>query len=97
MRMQCHLENLNENRYRKLPGHLGIVVTMRMDQSCSRDRGHRDAHGANGYLHAGTVVPWRIPVPVRMRSELLTILGATGFTTVEIKSNLWHSQRRKRV
>jgi uncharacterized protein (TIGR00369 family) len=72
---------------RKLPGHLGIIIT---EVSASRVSGElpvvESVMAPNGYLHAGTVVTL---------ADTLSGYGcvaalpkdAAGFTTIELKSN----------
>jgi 1,4-dihydroxy-2-naphthoyl-CoA hydrolase len=80
-------EAFNRAGARKLPGHLGITIT---DLSASRVGGELPVvefvMAPNGYLHAGTVVTL---------ADTLCGYGcvanlpaeATGFTTIELKSN----------
>ena len=72
---------------RKLPGHLGIIIT---EVTASRVSGElavvESVMAPNGYMHAGTVVTL---------ADTLSGYGcvanlpadATGFTTIELKSN----------
>src|SRR5258707_9037959 len=80
-------EAFNQAGARKLPGHLGILIT---EVSAARVSGELPVVEAvmapNGYLHAGTVVTL---------ADTLSGYGcvanlpadATGFTTIELKSN----------
>ncbi|HEX3396543.1 MAG TPA: PaaI family thioesterase [Steroidobacteraceae bacterium] len=80
-------EAFNRAGARKLPGHLGIVIT---EVSASRVSGElpvaESVMAPNGYLHAGTVVTL---------ADTLCGYGcvanlpadASGFTTIELKSN----------
>jgi uncharacterized protein (TIGR00369 family) len=80
-------ERFNSAGAHKLPGHLGIVIT---EVSASRVVGELPVVEAvmapNGYLHAGTIVTL---------ADTLAGYGcvanlpaeATGFTTIELKSN----------
>jgi 1,4-dihydroxy-2-naphthoyl-CoA hydrolase len=72
---------------RKLPGHLGIVIT---EVSDTRVAGElpvvESVMAPNGYLHAGTIVTLADTVAgygcvANLPAE------ATGFTTIELKSN----------
>jgi 1,4-dihydroxy-2-naphthoyl-CoA hydrolase len=72
---------------RKLPGHLGIVIT---EVSASRVIGElavvESVMAPNGYLHAGTIVTLADTVSgygciVNLPAD------ASGFTTIELKSN----------
>ncbi len=72
---------------RNLPGHLGIVITeMAPGRVCAELEVRECLLAPNGYLHAGSVVSLadtasgygcRVSLPE----------GASGFTTVELKSN----------
>lgn len=80
-------EAFNRAGARKLPGHLGIVIT---EVSASRVSGElpvaESVMAPNGYLHAGTIVTL---------ADTLCGYGcvanlpadASGFTTIELKSN----------
>ncbi len=81
------LEDLNKIGVGKFPGYLGIVFT---HASASEIRGElavtETLMAPNGFLHAGTIVTLadtcagygcRVNLPP----------GATGFTTIELKSN----------
>ena len=80
-------EAFNQAGARKLPGHLGIIIT---ELSASRVSGElpvvETVMAPNGCLHAGTVVTL---------ADTLCGYGcvanlprdATGFTTIELKSN----------
>ena len=71
----------------KLPGHLGIKTT-----SVSGDEVHSEMHvkeihlAPNGYLHAGAITTL---ADTTCGNGCLASLpeGATGFTTIELKSN----------
>jgi 1,4-dihydroxy-2-naphthoyl-CoA hydrolase len=80
-------EGLNSAGARKLPGHLGIVIT---EVSDSRVAGElpvvESVMAPNGYLHAGTVVTLADTVAGYGCVANLPV-GATGFTTIELKSN----------
>jgi 1,4-dihydroxy-2-naphthoyl-CoA hydrolase len=80
-------ERFNSAGARKLPGHLGIVIT---EVGESRVAGElpvvESVMAPNGYLHAGTVVTLADTVAgygcvANLPAE------ATGFTTIELKSN----------
>jgi 1,4-dihydroxy-2-naphthoyl-CoA hydrolase len=80
-------EAFNQAGTRKLPGHLGIIIT---EVCAARVSGElpvvESVMAPNGYLHAGTVVTL---------ADTLSGYGcvanlpadATGFTTIELKSN----------
>jgi 1,4-dihydroxy-2-naphthoyl-CoA hydrolase len=80
-------ERFNSAGARKLPGHLGIVIT---EVSAARVAGElpvvESVMAPNGYLHAGTIVTLADTVAgygcvANLPAE------ATGFTTIELKSN----------
>jgi 1,4-dihydroxy-2-naphthoyl-CoA hydrolase len=80
-------ESFNSAGVRKLPGHLGIVIT---EVSDTRVAGElpvvESVMAPNGYLHAGTIVTLADTVAgygcvANLPAE------ATGFTTIELKSN----------
>lgn len=80
-------EEFNRRSAGRLPGHLGVVVTL---SSADEMRGQivvRDALMApNGFLHAGTVVT--LADTLSGYGCLMNLPeGASGFTTVELKSN----------
>ncbi len=70
-----------------LPGHLGIVITHVSQSEVRAELAVNKMHMApNGYLHAGTVVTL---ADTSSGCACLANLppGATGFTTIELKSN----------
>ena len=80
-------EEFNRRSAGRLPGHLGVVITL---SSADEMRGQivvRDALMApNGFLHAGTVVT--LADTLSDYGCLMNLPeGASGFTTVELKSN----------
>ena len=72
---------------RKLPGHLGIVIT---EVSASKVSGElpvvESVMAPNGYLHAGTIVTLADTVSGYGCIASLPA-DAAGFTTIELKSN----------
>jgi 1,4-dihydroxy-2-naphthoyl-CoA hydrolase len=80
-------ESFNSAGARKLPGHLGIIIT---EVSASRVSGELAVVEAvmapNGYLHAGTVVTLADTLSGYGCVVSLPV-DATGFTTIELKSN----------
>ena len=80
-------ERLNERGAEFLPGHLGIVI-VGIDGSEVRSelRIKKSLMAPNGFLHAGTVVTL---ADTSAGYGCLANLppGASGFTTVELKSN----------
>lgn len=80
-------EEFNERGVGKLPGHLGIVIT-RVDareiaaELCVRS----ELMAPNGFLHAGSVITL---ADTTCGYGCFANLpeGATGFTTIELKSN----------
>ena len=81
------LEQLNQIGIGKLPGHLGIVVTHAGGSEITAEIAVAEKHMApNGYLHAGTVIT--LADTCAGYGCILNLPpGATGFTTVELKSN----------
>lgn len=80
-------ESFNAGGARKLPGHLGIVIT---EVTAERVRGElpvvESVMAPNGFLHAGTVVTLADTLSGYGCVANLPA-GATGFTTIELKSN----------
>jgi 1,4-dihydroxy-2-naphthoyl-CoA hydrolase len=83
----ANLEHLNKIGIGKLPGHLGIVVTHAGGSEVAAEIAVTATHMApNGYLHAGTVVT--LADTCAGYGCILNLPpGATGFTTLELKSN----------
>jgi uncharacterized protein (TIGR00369 family) len=81
------LDNLNTIGIGKLPGHLGIVITHAADLEVRGELPVEERHMApNGFLHAGTVVT--LADTCAGYGCILNLPpGATGFTTIELKSN----------
>ena len=81
------LDNLNKIGIGKLPGHLGIVITHAADSEVRGELPVEERHMApNGFLHAGTVVTLA-DTCAGYGCILILPPGATGFTTIELKSN----------
>ncbi len=81
------LEDLNHIGKGKLPGHLGIVITHAGGSEIRGELTVNDAVMApNGFLHAGTVVTLADTLAGYGCVANLPP-GATGFTTIELKSN----------
>jgi 1,4-dihydroxy-2-naphthoyl-CoA hydrolase len=81
------LDNLNKIGVGKLPGHLGIVITHAAESELRAEIAVQETHMApNGYLHAGTVVTLADTCAGYGCIANLPP-GATGFTTIELKSN----------
>jgi len=81
------LDELNQRGVGLLPGYLGIVFTYVADGQIRAELPlRRELMAANGYLHAGTVVTL---ADTAAGFGCLSHLppGATGFTTIELKSN----------
>jgi 1,4-dihydroxy-2-naphthoyl-CoA hydrolase len=80
-------EKFNIAGARKLPGHLGIVIT---EVGASRVSGElpvvETVMAPNGYLHAGTIVTLADTVSGYGCVANLPA-DASGFTTIELKSN----------
>lgn len=80
-------EDFNKIGIGKLPGHLGIVIT-HVDASEIRAElaVNETLMAPNGYLHAGTVVT--LADTCAGYGCIVNLPpGATGFTTIELKSN----------
>jgi len=81
----------------KLPGHLGIVITV-LTRDCAE--GHFDVapthHAPNGFLHAGGVVTLADTLCGYATVANLPE-GASGFTTIELKSNFFATALEGRV
>jgi 1,4-dihydroxy-2-naphthoyl-CoA hydrolase len=81
------LEKFNKIGIGKLPGHLGVVITHVSASEVRAELGIKEWHMApNGFLHAGTVVTLADTCAGYGCIENLPP-GATGFTTIELKSN----------
>ena len=85
--MQLEVADLIELGANRLPGYLGIEVDGIEDGHSSMHLDLRDEHMApNGYLHAGTVVT--LADSACGYGCIMSLPdGATGFTTIELKSN----------
>jgi 1,4-dihydroxy-2-naphthoyl-CoA hydrolase len=80
-------EGFNSIGARKLPGHLGIIIT---EVSATRVSGEltivESVMAPNGYLHAGTLVT--LADTLSGYGCVANLPGdASGFTTIELKSN----------
>ena len=81
------LEHWNKIGIGKLPGHLGIVITHADGPEIRAEIAIAERHMApNGYLHAGTVVTLA-DTCAGYGCVVNLPPGATGFTTIELKSN----------
>jgi uncharacterized protein (TIGR00369 family) len=80
-------ESFNGIGVGKLPGHLGIVITHVSESDVSAELAVNETHMApNGFLHAGTVVT--LADTCAGYGCIVNLPpGATGFTTIELKSN----------
>jgi uncharacterized protein (TIGR00369 family) len=81
------LEDLNRIGVGKLPGHLGIAITQAVETELRAELViHETLMAPNGYLHAGAVVT--LADTCAGYGCILNLPpGATGFTTIELKSN----------
>jgi 1,4-dihydroxy-2-naphthoyl-CoA hydrolase len=80
-------ESFNAGGARKLPGYLGIVITeVTAARVCGELPVVESVMAPNGYLHAGTVVTLADTLSGYGCVANLPA-GATGFTTIELKSN----------
>jgi 1,4-dihydroxy-2-naphthoyl-CoA hydrolase len=87
MRVPETLEKWNERGIGKLPGHLGIVFTRVTPAEVIGELTVKSIHLApNGFLHAGSIVTL---ADTSCGYGCFATLpeGATGFTTIELKSN----------
>ena len=72
---------------RHLPGHLGIVITQVAGREVRAELAVRpELMAPNGFLHAGTIVAFADTCAGYGCISNLPA-GATGFTTIELKSN----------
>jgi 1,4-dihydroxy-2-naphthoyl-CoA hydrolase len=80
-----------------LPGLLGIVVdTHEPGRLTSHIDIRADLLAPNGYLHAGTVITLA-DTSCGLATRALLPEGATGFTTIELKSNHLSTAREGRI
>jgi 1,4-dihydroxy-2-naphthoyl-CoA hydrolase len=80
-------EIFNRRGVGKLPGHLGIIVTHVAESEVRAELPVVESLMApNGYLHAGAVVTLADSCAGYGCMRMLP-KGATGFTTIELKSN----------
>jgi uncharacterized protein (TIGR00369 family) len=81
------LEQLNGIGIGKLPGHLGILITQVDESEVRAELAINEIHMApNGFLHAGTVVT--LADTCAGYGCIVNLPpGASGFTTIELKSN----------
>ncbi len=90
-------DELNDLLPGTLPGLLGIVID-------THERGRLTSHldvrpellAPNGYLHAGTVVTLA-DTSCGLPTRALLPEGASGFTTIELKSNHLSTAREGRI
>jgi 1,4-dihydroxy-2-naphthoyl-CoA hydrolase len=81
------LESLNKIGAGKLPGHLGIVITHADQTELRAEIRIMEVHMApNGFLHAGTVITLA-DTCAGYGCIVHLPQGASGFTTIELKSN----------
>jgi uncharacterized protein (TIGR00369 family) len=77
----------------KLPGHLGLVfVKVEPKEVVARVAVREALMAPNGYLHAGTVVTLA-DTCCGYGTVMALPEGASGFTTIELKSNFFGSVR----
>jgi 1,4-dihydroxy-2-naphthoyl-CoA hydrolase len=87
------LEQLKRRGEGFLPGYLGVVITDLTDRELRAELAIKPHHIApNGYLHAGTIVTL---ADTASGYGCIAHLpdGATGFTTIELKSNFLGTAR----
>src|SRR6478736_9715814 len=80
-------DNFNEFGAHNLPGYLGITITgVNGKEVRSELPVRRELMAPNGYLHAGTIVTLA-DTSAGYGCVANLPAGATGFTTIELKSN----------
>lgn len=91
------LDHWNKIGIGKLPGHLGIVITHADGSEIRAEIAIAETHMApNGYLHAGTVVT--LADTCAGYGCLVNLPpAASGFTTIELKSNHLGTAREGRI
>jgi 1,4-dihydroxy-2-naphthoyl-CoA hydrolase len=91
------VEHFNQRGQGKLPGHLGIVITHIARGECRAEMAVAEHLMApNGFLHAGAVVSLADTCCGYGCAASLPE-GASGFTTLELKSNHLGTLRQGRV
>lgn len=91
------LEALNRRGTGFLPGYMGIVFTKLTDEALHAELAIQPHHIApNGYLHAGTVVTLA-DTACGYGCVAKLPAGASGFTTIELKSNFLGTAREGTV
>ena len=81
------VEDLNQRGVGRLPGHLGLVITQcSVDEMRAELPVRSELMAPNGFLHAGAVVTLADTL-CGYGCVVNLPEGATGFTTVELKSN----------
>jgi uncharacterized protein (TIGR00369 family) len=86
-------QDLNKRGAGHLPGHLGIVITLVSDREIRSELPVRPVLMApNGFLHAGSVVALA-DTSAGYGCVANLPEGATGFTTIELKSNFLGTTR----
>jgi len=87
------LEDLKRRGTGFLPGYMGVVITGLTDQELRAELTIQRHHIApNGFLHAGTVVTLA-DTACGYGCVAHLPQGATGFTTIELKSNFLGTAR----
>ncbi len=87
MRLPLSLAAFNERGIGKLPGYLGIVFTRAEANEVCAEIEIQPIHMApNGFLHAGSIITLA-DTSCGYGCFANLPVGATGFTTVELKSN----------
>jgi uncharacterized protein (TIGR00369 family) len=90
-------DDFNARGAKKLPGHLGIVITSLVSGEV---RGYFEIAehlmAPNGFLHAGSVITLADSCAGYGCAATLPA-GANGFTTIELKSNFLGTARSGRV
>lgn len=87
MPQTTQVDAYNQRGQGKLPGHLGLTITAMEPGTVRSELAIREIHMApNGYLHAGALVTLA-DTSCGYGCFASLADGATGFTTIELKSN----------
>ncbi len=88
-----HTELFNNRSQGKLPEHLGMAITQVLHREVRAEMPIKPFHLApNGFLHAGSIVTLA-DTTAGFGSFATLPEGASGFTTVELKSNFLGTAR----
>lgn len=93
MKRPQSVTEFNQFGYGMLPGHLGIeILSVSPESVVSRLPIRRQIMAPNGFLHAGAIVTLADTACGYGTVASLPV-GATGFTTIELKSNFLRTTR----